>query len=450
MAKITSCITSELDLFNDQNFQNVFRDASYNYYAANLNSPDICLIEVDKSDRFLDLSKSFLAFTVRVYKIVNDIEVVPTNEKISLANNFIATAFKQVQVSLDGEEIENSNTTYAIEDYIRRTLNETRDVKETYLQNHMYYADTPGQFNTFETSSSKTEEIKVEGGSKKITVPVESNFGFVKRHQRLIDGKGEVEIRGPVGSSFFHNGKLLFKQTKLNLTLKKNDDAFALLGDKSFKFKIVKCGLWVRSVIPNDEIVDAFNSQILSSQIFYNSVKTKVSIFNFLGTEKEYTTKLNQVDLIPNRLILCFNDYDALTSGSYDKNPFNFQHFGIRQISVRVNGSEYPYTNGIYFDFENNKSLDGYWTLFNGVQKPSFDSHIDLHAYKNGYFFLVLDLRHTDDCFEFKEINRSGSLYLTLTFDKNIQKSIGIVSYMEYNSRIIMEVNKDGTKKITK
>ena len=69
MAKITSCITSELDLFNDQNFQNVFRDASYNYYAANLNSPDICLIEVDKSDRFLDLSKSFLAFTVRVYKI---------------------------------------------------------------------------------------------------------------------------------------------------------------------------------------------------------------------------------------------------------------------------------------------------------------------------------------------------------------------------------------------
>ena len=79
MDKITSCITSELDLFNDQNFQNVFRDASYNYYAAN--SPDICLIEVDKSDRFLDLSKSFLAFTVRVYKIVNEIEVVPSNEK---------------------------------------------------------------------------------------------------------------------------------------------------------------------------------------------------------------------------------------------------------------------------------------------------------------------------------------------------------------------------------
>jgi hypothetical protein len=353
MEKITSCISSELALFDEQQYQNIIRSSDYGYYGANLNISNTPIIEIAKSDKFCDLSKSFLAGVVKIFKIENEIEKIPiSSDNISIANNFIGTAFKQIQVKLDDTDLENSNSTYAIEEYIRTTLNEPRDTKETFLQSQCYYADTPGQFDNVEIKT--TEEVQADSSKaeSKKTVEKVVNKGFLERRQRILDGSGEFEIRGKVGSGLFNNGRLLLKQTKLTLILTKNDDSFALIGNKDFRFKFVKLGLWVKHVIPNDEIQNSINMRITSSPIYYHTIQTKVSIYSFEGKTNEFSTKVNSENIIPNRLIVCFADSDAVSTGNFSKNPFNFQTYQINEIDLREGTSSFPYTTALSFDFE--------------------------------------------------------------------------------------------------
>ena len=452
MEKITPCISSELALFDEQQYQNIIRDSDYGYYGANLTVANTPIIEIAKSDKYCDLSKSFLAGVVKIYKIENDVEKIPIiSDQISITNNFIGTAFKQIQIKLDDKDLENSNSTYAIEDYIRTTLNEPRDTKETFLQNQVYYADSPGQFDNF--GITLTEEVPVDSNkpneTKKI-IPKIVNNGFMARRQLILDGSGEFEMRGRVGSGFFNCGKLLLKQTKLTLILTKNDDSFAILGNKDFRFKFVKLGLWVKHVIPNDEIQNSINMRITTSPIFYNTINTKVTMVTFDGKTNEFSTRVNTENIVPNKLIVCFADSDGIQTGNFLKNPFNFQSYSITQIDLREGTSSFPYTTALSFDFENNKYLDGYYTLFNGIEKPSQDSHIDRNAYKNGYFFVVFDLRHSEDCPEYKEYPRSEALNLRVSFKSPPNKPISVICYQEYNQTIKIQVQEDGSKIITK
>ena len=132
---------------------------------------------------------------------------------------------------------------------------------------------------------------------------------------------------------------------------------------------------------------------ITSSPIFYNTINTKVTMVTFDGKTNEFSTRVNTENIVPNKLIVCFSDSDGIQTGNFTKNPFNFQTYSITQIDLREGTSSFPYTTALSFDFENNKYLDGYYTLFNGIEKPSQDSHIDRYAYKSGYFFVVFDLR---------------------------------------------------------
>ena len=448
MEKISSCTSSELDLFAEQQYQNMIREGDWGYYAADLKINNQPRIDVPKSAKFFDLSNSFIAFVVKIYKLNGSNEITPTNsEKISLTNNFVGTAFKQIQIKLDDQEIENSNSTYAIEDYIKRTLNEPRDTKDTFLQNHCYYADSPSLFDLTEVSKTKTSTSSSSSSSSETkTESVVVNEGFYQRNKRILDGKGEVEVRGPISSALFNCGKFLLKQTKLTIVLTKNDDSFALIGDNNFKFKFVNCGLWVKQVVPNDDIVNMINERLVSSAIHYNTIKTKVSIYTFDGKTDNLSQIINPDNLIPNKLVVCFADNDAIATGNYAKNPFNFQNYNIKEIDLREGTSQFPYTTALTFDFENNKFLDGYWTLFNGIQKPSFDSHIDMNAYKNGYFFIAYDLRRSEDCPEYKEISRSGCLTLNVKFKEAINKPISIICYQEFNHTIKIQVKQDGSK----
>ena len=85
----------------------------------------------------------------------------------------------------------------------------------------------------------------------------------------------------------------------------------------------------------------------------------------------------------------------------------------------------------------------------NFENKYKFEN-IDLNAYKNGYFFVVYDLRNSEDCPEYKELTRSGALNLFVKFQEPPNKPISIVCYQEFNQTIKIQVKEDGSKIISK
>ena len=64
--------------------------------------------------------------------------------------------------------------------------------------------------------------------------------------------------------------------------------------------------------------------------------------------------------------------------------------------------------------------------------------------------FVVFDLRHSEDCPEYKEYPRSEALNLRVSFKSPPNKPISVICYQEYNQTIKIQVQEDGSKIITK
>ena len=119
-------------------------------------------------------------------------------------------------------------------------------------------------------------------------------------------------------------------------------------------------------------------------------IETKVIT---LGTGIRNTVNDNiSTGALPNRVVLALVDSDAY-NGAYNKNPFNFKHFNLSKVSFSIDGEETPH-KAIELDFDKNKFILGYYSLFNGVDKAITDNgyFIERTEYAKGYTLFAFDL----------------------------------------------------------
>jgi hypothetical protein len=83
-------------------------------------------------------------------------------------------------------------------------------------------------------------------------------------------------------------------------------------------------------------------------------------------------------------------------SGSYRKNPFNFQHLNLQDVEVDISGN--PIISRLTFDFEKNVFIRGYDTLFNSKKLREHENFINRNYYPNGSTIICFDLTpHNSD-----------------------------------------------------
>ena len=143
--------------------------------------------------------------------------------------------------------------------------------------------------------------------------------------------------------------------------------------------------------------------------------------------------------LVPKRIIICMVDTISSTSGKIDKNPFNFEHFGLTSFTLQEGSTNTVYSNALKFDFEKGLFLDGYWTLFEGIDKPSLGNNITRHDYANGYMFLAFDLTPNGECEPFNNIDRSDKITAELTWSKKSTVPLNFIIYLEYNKTLKLD-----------
>jgi hypothetical protein len=89
--------------------------------------------------------------------------------------------------------------------------------------------------------------------------------------------------------------------------------------------------------------------------------------------------------IMPSRVIVGFISGE---SRSGDKNCFNFQHFNITEIALKVSGKYLPYSTPLKIDFENDKYAKAYDSVFRNVRMCGFD--ILLKNIKTDIHYLLL------------------------------------------------------------
>ena len=453
------CDKSEVDLFRVPPTQQSLERGRWIDYAPlssveNPNSANTFLIA--GTDEYVDLSKTILTVTGKITK-KDGTSKLDSNDQSNVApvNNFLHSLFRQVDVYLNGKQVTPAMGTYAYRSYIETLLNYDVSAKQSQFSSALYYKDTAGKMDeTGALPATKTLNYRTAQGSGSSTdgsVTYYStgtgNQGFAKRHQFIKNGNRFV-LSGPIFSDIFMTDRLLLNMMDLKVVLNRSSDAFSLFEKGNSpaiepKVQLTDVVLKVQKIKVDQSVSDGVERMLKQTPALYPIRRVKCKILTI-------PANLPNVRQDNISFVVGLVHVDA-TTGEYDKNPYNFQHFGVTSVSLTANGQEIPFklltlkypkdadgkinpSNDTELDFD-----EAYNTLFSGTGKIYSNAGLDItrEDYPGGYALYAFDLT-PDMCKSADYFNavQRGSLTLALTFETSHKHAIGMVCYGDFENII--------------
>ena len=460
------CDKSEVDLFRVPPTQQSLERGRWIDYAPlssveNANSAITFLIA--GTDEYIDLSKTILTVTGKITK-KDGTSKLDSNDQSNVApvNNFLHSLFRQVDVYLNGKQVTPAMGTYAYRSYIETLLNYDVSAKQSQFSSALYYKDTAGKMDeTGALPATKTLNYRTAQGSGSSTdgsVTYYStgtgNQGFAKRHQFIKNGNRFV-LSGPIFADIFMTDRLLLNMMDLKVVLNRSSDAFSLMeiGNNPAiepKVQLTDVVLKVRKVRVDQSVSDGVERMLKQTPALYPIRRVECKILTIPANLPNVRQDNIFSGIIPNSFVVGLVHVDA-TTGEYDKNPYNFQHFGVTSVSLTAKGQEipfklltlkYPKDADGKIDPANDTELDfdeAYNTLFSGTGKIYSNAGLDItrEDYPGGYALYAFDLT-PDMCKSADYFNtvQRGSLTLALTFEASHKHAIGMVCYGDFENII--------------
>ena len=477
------CDKSEVDLFRVPPTQQSLERGRWIDYAplSSMENPNSAItFLIAGTDEYIDLSKTILTVTGKITK-KDGTSKLDGNDQSNVApvNNFLHSLFRQVDVYLNGKQVTPAMGTYAYRSYIETLLNYDVSAKQSQFSSALYYKDTPGQMDkvgalastktlNYRTAQSTVGVSGERDSSETLYVAESGNVGFAKRHQFIKNGNRFV-LSGPIFSDIFMTDRLLLNMMDLKVVLNRSSDPFSLMeiGNDSDpivpKVQLTDVVLKVRKVKVDQSVSDGVERMLKQTPALYPIRRVECKILTIPANLPNVRQDNIFSGIIPNSFVVGLVHVDAST-GEYDKNPYNFQHFGVTSVSLTANGQEIPFklltlkypkdaegnidpTNDTELDFD-----EAYSTLFSGTGKIYSNAGLDItrEDYPGGYALYAFDLT-PDMCKSADYFNtvQRGSLTLALTFETSHKHAIGMVCYGDFENIIRIDAERNATYDIS-
>jgi hypothetical protein len=427
------CSKSELDLFSVPPTQVAIKEGIWDNIKPfpNYNEGTITFDIPADSKSYLNINMTELWVTARLKKkdsknkdedVVFDDQDATKIVDVAPVNNLLHSLFSQVQVYLNNREVENTNANYAHKAYMANLLSYGTEAKATFLTSEFFYKDEAG----------KMDKLTVLGSDKKV-----QNSGAVKRYN-IFKANNQVQMRGRLHCDFFNTNKVLLSNVPVTIRLTKNKPEFYLIGNTANCFiEFDEIFLRVRRIKLSEKVMldHAMGLELYTAKY---PIKRNVVKHQLIPYSSQSVTISNiHTGFMPNRVVLGFlknSDYD----GSLNSNPFNFRTYGVKQLTLKVSSRAVVYSAGIKMDYETNRYLEAYSTLFQNIQEVPND--ITYSEYNQGYTLYAFDLS-PDMCNgdHFNELN-DGNLELEVIFNESHKEAITILFYLEFDN--LVEITK--------
>lgn len=330
-------------------------------------------------------------------------------------NNLLSSAFSDIEVSVNGKTIENTNYMYPYKSMFTTLLNYNADAKNSTLPCSGYIADEAGKMDQKE------------------------NSGFVKR-----SGLKVFEFMGPLILDMFNQSKLMLPNVSMRIKLKPARENFVLQAFKNAagtKFvlptiKIEDCRLYVRNVQVADTVRIAHELGLKQQNATYEFQKMEMKSW----VVSAGLTSISIDNLFDGRIPKLFvfgMVKNSAFNGSYEENPFNFQHFNVNFIGVYRDGTSVP-RRELCPDFNNGLCMNEYVCLMQslGLFYKNRTNSISIDEYRSGGYNLFGFNLTADLSFESKQVTALGNLKLDLRFTSGLASSINIVAFGLFDDEI--------------
>lgn len=421
------CAKSELDLFSVPPTQTSIQSANYVEYnpiSTITEGTPIEFVVGASGEDYIDLSSTQLF--VRAQILTGDNKKITKTSKVGPINNFIHSLFAEVDVRLNGTLISSTNNTYAYRAYLETLLSYGRDAKKSFLTAGLYYKDTAGAMDMNDVTKKEGEE----------------NEGLISRHSFFQDGD-TVDLMGFIHSDMFFQDKYLPSDVGLRIRLVRNKDSFCLMSDADtadFKVKIRDCKLFVRKAKLTPSVFLAHAQALEKTTAKYPIKRVVCKTYTIPAGNLSSTQENLFSGQLPSRIILGIVDNDAF-NGCYTKNPFNFKHFDVSQISIYLDG-QLSSIKPLELNYEANQYITGYLSLFQGTNKYKKDSGNDINRdeYGEGYSLYAYDLTPDMNDDNYFNLVREGSVRVDLKFRKPLPNVVNVIALAE--SENMLQIDK--------
>ena len=146
---------------------------------------------------------------------------------------------------------------------------------------------------------------------------------------------------------------------------------------------------------------------------------------------------------LPKRLVLCLVN-TASFNGSYVKNPFRFQPFGVNYVALHVDEKQYPATP-LTPNFTTQTALRSYLQLFSATGRLYGDGGMDITPsdFLDGYTLFAFDLTPDGSHGQHYTVNKRGNLRIDLKFDTPLASTTNLLIYAEFDNIIEIDKNRN-------
>lgn len=146
------------------------------------------------------------------------------------------------------------------------------------------------------------------------------------------------------------------------------------------------------------------------------------------------------VGAMPKKVYIGCIDNDAY-HGSFQKSPFEFNHFNLNFIGVYVDGQPVPH-NPLELNFELNSFIRAYQSLFSTINKSGEDRGLFISREEYVKQNVIFGFNLSEDLCDGEHWNliKHSNLRMEMKFSKPLEQTICVIVFAEFEN--LIEINK--------
>lgn len=355
-----------------------------------------------QSSAYIDLKRSVLNVKIRLVQADNS--PVQDNMVLGPVNLPLHALFSQIDVALQQTPHTQWGTNYPYKAYIDTILKTNSDIQEGLLTSQLFYKDT----NNLDDYDAKTG----------------TNNGLFERYKRMQGGR-IVDLEGSLLLDVFQQPKLLINGVHLGIKLYPSQNAFRIMTDNlepAVKIQIVDARFKLCVQRLSGDTLLEHQKVIQTTPAVYPYLRSDIKTIAVPAGQYSFSADDLFQGSVPNKLIVGLISSEAY-SGSYTKNPFNFQHYNCSSVAFYVDGQSCP-----SHPFQPNFEAAQYTDCYRSLSHFRDDINISRDEYKKGYCLYLLDI---DPYYTFNT-KRRGHCRLELKFAKALPESATLILYATF------------------
>lgn len=287
------------------------------------------LLTIPKSNDYTALHNSYLVVTCKVTKPNGDVcdhANANTPDRVCITNNLAQSLWKNVKVSVNGVEVEDSAGLHPYRAYLEALFNHSAKVLEKRGPLLGWSKDTAGKFDK-----------NTKGGG---------NTGMDKRTIPFLNS-AEVTLVSKLSCDMMEEKVYLPPQWDIGLRLERSPNSFVLIAGAettAYEVRITSLKLIVQRIKVREELAVAHKKLFASlpeNKLHYPARRISMSRHVVNTGVRKTRLQIFENCTLPDRIVVAFISKTA-SEGLYAENPFNFMHKNVNKIYLEVNSINVP------------------------------------------------------------------------------------------------------------